>query len=461
MAKKLSTEINSSAMQSRTNTGRPPNPSAGNGRWWIDGDIAKIAMSDGSDIILVDSEGNQLITVRQTRDQADAFLNPIRVEPQTIFDSKQIFDEGGGVALSLYYSDGQVSGGGTSSAFDQVNAKTTLSTTLNTAGLRRRRTFRWFNYQPGKGQRVVLTRNFQDAVANNEKRSGLFSPTDGVFFMVDGTGINAVIRKNGSDTVIPEANWTYEGVLFSTRGYTIDLTTTLILFFDYEWLGVGTVRFGLQLGSEIVWVHEAIHANVASEVYMSSPNLPICDEIENDGTGVAADLDTICGTVISFGGQQTTGQTTAFDRGNSSFSTQADNDLYPLISFRLRSGWEGLSAIPISVSIISSTNANFRWFMIRNPTIAGTDAASWQTKTESGLQYDISRDNTNKLSGGHVITARYAPNAADVANEEVISTLLPGVDYAGVPDEFVLGVQNVFASTAETYLAAVNWQELN
>ena len=43
---------------------------------------------------------------------------------------------------------------------------------------------------------------------------------------------------------------------------------------DYEWLGVGRIRFGLAIGAGIIYVHEINYANSQSGVYMSSPNLP-------------------------------------------------------------------------------------------------------------------------------------------------------------------------------------------
>jgi len=460
MARRIDTQAVSYGAQLTTNQAEPATPPAGYGRLWIDDRTAKIKMSDGTNVILVGEDGTTVVTTELSRSQLDAFGRPIASSPFTVFDSKQIFNEGS-AALSLYYDDAEVSGGGTSSTYVPAESSTRLATTLNTAGRRTRQTYRRFNYQPGKAQQAILTANLSGGVANNDKRLGYFDDNDGVFFELNGSGMSVNIRNSGVDTSIAEAAWTYEGELFSTRGYTMDYTKTQIFLIDFEWLGVGTVRFGFQIDGVPVWVHEQHHANIETTVYMRSPNLPIRYEIENDGTGAAASMDSICSTVISFGGQQVTGQTIGFSRGNTTFATQADNDIYPLMSFRLRSGWEGTNAIPISLSISSNTTPNFRWVVLRNPTVAGVDAASWVTTTQSGIEYDISRDNTNKLSGGYQIATGYGTNEAELVAANIVSTLLLGVDIAGTSDEFVLGVQNVFGSQAETYLASVNWQELN
>jgi len=460
MARRIDTQATNYAAQLTTNQAEPATPSAGFGRLWVDNRTAKIKMSDGTNVILVGEDGTTVVTTELSRSQLDAFGRPIASAPFTVFDSKQVFNEGS-AALSLYYDDVEVSGGGTTSVYVPAESTTRLGTTLNTAGRRTRQTYRRFNYQPGKAQQAILTANLSGGVANNDKRLGYFDDNDGVFFELNGSGMSVVIRNSGVDTSIAEAAWTYEGELFSTRGYTMDYTKTQIFLMDFEWLGVGTVRFGFQIDGVVVWAHEEHHANVATTVYMRTPNLPIRYEIENDGTGAAATMDSICSTVISFGGQQVTGQTIGFSRGNSSFTTQTDNDVYPLISFRLRSGWEGTNAIPVSVSISSNTNPNFRWMLLRNPSVAGVDAASWVTTTQSGIEYDISRDNTNKLTGGYQIATGYGTNEAELISSSIVSTLLLGTSVAGTSDEFILAVQNVFGSQAEAYLASVNWQELN
>lgn len=68
-------------------------------------------------------------------------------------------------------------------------------------------------------------------------------------------------------------------------GITVDPTKSQIFVFDFEWLGVGRVRTGLVVDGKIYYFHYFSHANVTNVVYMSTPNLPLRYELENDGTG--------------------------------------------------------------------------------------------------------------------------------------------------------------------------------
>jgi len=69
---------------------------------------------------------------------------------------------------------------------------------------------------------------------------------------------------------------------------------------------------------------------------MSTPNLPLRYEIENDGTGISSSFEQICSTVISEGGAQNTGLIRGLNRGATSFVTNNNASIYPLIAFALK-----------------------------------------------------------------------------------------------------------------------------
>lgn len=82
----------------------------------------------------------------------DAFDRLRTAHPKTLFDSKQLAD-----ALPLQWDDQGVSGSGTGSSHSVNQAASTLSVSNLTAGRRVRQTKRWFNYQPGKSQLILMT----------------------------------------------------------------------------------------------------------------------------------------------------------------------------------------------------------------------------------------------------------------------------------------------------------------
>jgi len=394
---------------------------------------------------------NSIFTANIT--MLDAFGNLKVSNPFTLFDAKQIHDN-----LPLHFDDQETSGSGTSSTFVIADAKSVLAVANLTAGKRVRQSFRCLNYQPGKSQEIAITGNINDKESGITKQVGYFEDDNGIFFEAS-DDFYFGIRKNGVDRKIAIADWTFNGVAWADSGYTMDFTKVQIFIFDMEWLGVGSVRFGFQLDGLPVYAHAEHHANTTyTDVYMQSPNLPIRYSIENDGTGGISELDTICCVVKSAGGQQEAGQTRAIDRGTTSFSTGNNTSIHPLLSFRLRSGWEGATINTIKASIICTSNADFRWVLIVNPTIAGVDAVSWVTLSDAAIEYDISRTNVNTLSGGFQLISGYGNKASDIVTPATISTIRPGVAIDGTADEFILAVQNM-SSINETYYASLVIQE--
>ena len=85
-------------------------------------------------------------------------------------------------------------------------------------------------------------------------------------------------------------------------GLTLDLTKTHILVIDFQWLGVGRVRVGFDIGGVIVYVHEFNHANIQTVPYMATPNLPARAGMTST-TAASTTMRFICASVLSEGGQ--------------------------------------------------------------------------------------------------------------------------------------------------------------
>lgn len=163
-----------------------------------------------------------------------------------------------------------------------------MSVGATTAGVRARQTRMRFNYQPGKGQEVILTGVFGAGQAGITKRIGYFDTNNGLFFQLSGTTLSVVRRTSTSgspvDNVVTQANWNIDKLDGTgASGVTLDLTKTQIMIIEFEWLGVGRVRYGFDIDGKIIFVHQLFNANNLTEVYISTPNLPVKYEIANDG----------------------------------------------------------------------------------------------------------------------------------------------------------------------------------
>ena len=395
----------------------------------------------------------------------DAFGRLRVSNPTTIFDSKLVYDD-----QPLYWAEEQT-GGAPLGVYDQPNACVTLSVTGAGAETSVRQTRRFFTYQPGKSQLIYQTFNGNSVEANTIKRIGYFDATNGFFFELDGTtivgsGLSFVRRSSSSNpsVPVPQASWNLDtldgsGGSLNPSGVNLKVNAVQILVIDFEWLGVGSARMGFVINGQIIYAHRFDCANIQTNVYMQTPNLPLRYEIEGTGGG-AGSLDCICGTVISEGGIEATG--TAFGVYSPRSTNVANNASTTLLSIRHRGGFERVTIIPTQIGPITAGNGASQWELLYNPTFAV--APAWAT---SRGFCEIDTPAVAAAAGQAAIGPNTQTIAAGVFSQNTGSvdlllrdtTLTLGADVAGVSDVISLRVTNVSGGN-EQYLAGLNWLAL-
>lgn len=379
--------------------------------------------------------------------------------PETVFDSKQLYTN-----QPLFWDDAQTSGAGTSSTYNSNRASSLLGVSNLTAGTRVRQSKRWLNYQPGKSQLVYMTFVFGTAATGITRRAGQFETNNGLFLRQTAAGLSLVRRTFTSgvvvDNAVAQANWNIDRLDGTGPSrLTLDVTQSQILVIDYEWLGVGSVRFGFVINGVVYYVHQLQNANVLNVVYMSTPNLPLRYEITNDGTGPAATLECICSQVSSEGGRSRSGIDFSVDRGVTPIVTNNDTNIYPVIAIRMQAGRFGTLVVPSFVSIVCSSTAAFRWALLLNPTVAGV-AFAYTPVTNSNVEADVARLNTTTVTGGTQILSGYSQQQQEGGVSIIsIPDLALGSTIAGVSDVLVLAVQRV-TGTSETFYGSLAWHEV-
>jgi hypothetical protein len=382
----------------------------------------------------------------------DAFGRLRVAAPQTLFDSKLTVDN-----TPLVWDDQQISGTA-SSTYLSNQAAVSLGVAVNTAGRRVRQTFRRFNYQPGKSQLVVMTLVPGANDTNVTKRWGIFDDQNGLFFeMKDGVfSVGERTYSSGAavDTTVASTSW--DGRF--PAGY--DLTKSQIFWIDYEWLGVGTVRYGIFHEGKPIQLHAVHHNNVLNKVYMSTPNLPLRYELVGTGTHASATLVCICSTVISEGGSESVGRDFSVDRGITGLATGNNTSIYPLLAIRLKSTHLGADVAIKEIETMCTTVSDWRWSLKLNPTVTGT-ALSFSSITNSAIEAAAGATNATTVSGGTIIASGYG-----TGTQQARITVAAGAPEAfrlgakidGTADILVLAVQNITAAV-ETYFGALRWQE--
>lgn len=390
----------------------------------------------------------------------DAFGRQRVSSPDTIFDSKQIFDN-----APNFWDDQEVSGGGTSSIHSMFRASTTISVSAATAGRRIRQTYQSFNYQPGKSTLVLMTWVNMGTGAGVTKLVGMGDDSNGLFYMSRGGVFSMVQRSSVTgapvEEVIPQGNWNLDTLDGNGPSkLSLDLSKALIAFFDFEWLGVGLVRMGFVIDGEIVYAHKFLHSNIVDAVYISTPNLPLRYEIENDGTGVASSLEHICSTVISEGGFRPLGIYRWVSTGMTEIQATTAGTNYAVCGIRLRSSFTGATGILDKISIINTTNDDFQWYVCFNPTIEGS--LTWVDIENSACQYAIGDASNPSLSVvsdlGIVLDGGYIrANTSGGLTNRVVDVLRLGKAIDGTPDELFLVAQP--RTNGANILGGIRFQE--
>ena len=391
--------------------------------------------------------------------QLDAFSRLRTVQPQTIFDNKQLVDN-----QPLIFDDQQISGSGTTSTYIVNQATTQLSVSNVTAGTRVRQTFSRFMYQPGKSTYIKMTSVLGTGTTGITRRVGYFDGYNGLFFELSGTTMNVALRSDTSgspvDTLIPQTSWNldrFDGT--GPSGVTLDTSKVQIFVIDFQWLGSGRIRFGFNINGSNTYVHEISNANTNNIVYMSISNLPIRYEISNDGTGSAANLFHICSSVTIEGGLQETGLVLSADRATIGLTTHNDSNIYPLIAIRLKSTYQMATIDPLLLSIVCTSDTVYRYCLLINPTVTGT-SLSFSGITNSAIEAALTTTNATTVSGGTQILSAYvdASQTQSILISDIPTYVRIGANIAGVSDILVLGVQRI-TGTSETFYGGMSWRE--
>lgn len=166
-------------------------------------------------------------------------------------------------------------------------------------------TNRYHYYQLGSSNFVLLDVATGDAgKINNTRRWGAFDTNDGLFFELQGTTLNAVIRNSTSGSVVENrlasTSWNADRLNGTgLSGYTIDLTKINKFWIDYYW--TGRVRFGVfSPNGERVTCHTFENSGGAVLPFMRTGTLPISFENVNTGaTGSGSELRAVSSSIYT------------------------------------------------------------------------------------------------------------------------------------------------------------------
>ena len=352
----------------------------------------------------------------------DAFGKWRVSQPTTLFDSKQVVDSGS------FYFDIKTTSGGTVT-WNSGSAQSTMAVTSTSGSRAIKQTKRIFVYQPGKSQQIICTGKFDGRVDGIKKSIGSFDDDNGYFFQTSGSSFGIVLRKtiNGvrTDTFVSQSTWNLDKMNGTgPSGNTLDVSKAQIYTMDYEWLGVGRIRYGVVQKGILIYVHEINNYNSLETVYLRNPNLPIRYEISTHKNTTTGSLMTqICSTVISEGGFDNTGKRVVITSNNGATIGASEYDAVLFIRYNSATS-KCAQIIPEQLDLLikpgnSSTFAG-RWELLVNPTVTNAvtyNNVSGSVVTQVGV---VSAGNVIIDPGTIIATGYFAGTSANSVAEMVV-----------------------------------------
>lgn len=375
----------------------------------------------------------------------DAFGRVRVSQPYTLFDSQ-----------NRYAADNQfdVSTTGTGSTTYLSNeAAVKMEVTAGGVGSVLRQSYRSFPYQPGKGLLVLATFVMDSSMSLNlTQRVGYYNDSNGVFFQrIDGV-YSFVLRSSVTGTpsdarTVNQADWNGDKLDGTgDSGLTLDPSKAQILWMDFEWLGVGSVRCGFIINGQYIVCHTFNNANEIGSVYMTTAILPVRYEITNLSNATTASMKQICSTVISEGG---------YEQYSPSHLARRTTKLsgigltfVPVVSIRLASTALGAVVLPGRMQLIPITGQNYEVGLFFNATLTG---ASWSAvSTDANVQMDTS---ATAMTGGTLVQTDYVSSSGSGGTQPLVDpagynwALQLGVSLAGASDVLTLAIRTVDSAT--------------
>ena len=392
---------------------------------------------------------------------SDAFGRLRTSTPLTLFDSSHRYQDN-----NLWST---ISSNGGDVIFNGNQGLIELTTTNASGSEVIRETTKVFAYQPGKSLLSLNTFVMSPPTANLRQRVGYFGQSNGVFLELEGSTLSLVKRSlvggSVSDTKKSQSTWNIDPLDGNgPSGLTLDITKAQILWMDFEWLGVGTVRVGFVINGQFIHCHSFHHANLIDSTYITTASLPVRYEITNTGaTPTSNKLKQICSTVISEGGYELRGEQRQASTPITSPAILATaGTFYPVVGLRLKTSPNRLDAIAIlsNISLLGVGNGiNFQWRLVSRSTTTG---GTWiDADATSSVQYNTTG---TSVSGGKVVASGFlnssnqASPTITIPKADLFKFQLERNGLTSTPFEITLQVAS--GEDNKQILASIDWEEV-
>jgi hypothetical protein len=392
----------------------------------------------------------------------DAFSRLRVSNPLILFNAQLTYD------LAPILLEQITNGTGATIAHDATNryALMTFASTP-TGGKSYMQSYEYLPYQPGRSQLIFVTFNMIAGVANVLKFAGYSDGVNGIEFQLDGTTKQFVIYSGtgSGNTTVAQSSWNLDKLDGTgASGITLDITKVQILVIDIQALYAGRVRIGFDIGGNIIYAHEFLHANNITPPYLQSANLPVRCGMTCTAT-VSTTMYFLCSAVISEGGTEDInvfGYTFQQDSGAISVGTGGTH----MLSLRPKTTFNGIAnrtrVAYIDVEIYNAGNQPIQWQLCIGQAISGTTTYNAVNSTYSSSEYNIlgtlSGSPAVVIDGGYVASSG---GAKGVTNTSIVSRYPITLDAAGSHRSLgTLTLKTTSLSGTQTVYASIKFREI-
>ena len=389
----------------------------------------------------------------------DAFGRQRVSNPLTLFDSSHRYKDNG------LWSTSTASGG--TAVFSPNEGLVNLNVDTTNGSQVLRETTKVFSYQPGKSLLVFNTFVMAPAQSNLRQRVGYFGTDNGIYFQLNNQTSSFVERSlvTGlvTETVVNQSAWNVDSLDGTgPSGVVLDITKAQIMFMDIEWLGEGTVRVGFIIDGVFLLCHKFNHANYIVSTYITTASLPLRYEITNTGvTANSSTLKQVCSTVISEGGYELRGAQQAVGTPiTAPKSLAVAGTYYPIVSIKLRAGYEDAVVILTALSIMGVATGIYNWKVVANGTTSG---GAWvPAGVNSAVEYNITG---TSFAGGRTLASGFLTSSTqssvnlDILKEALFSFQLERDSFTGTSYEISLIV--AASTNTELIYSSMDWEEVS
>jgi hypothetical protein len=230
---------------------------------------------------------------------------------------------------------------------------------------------------------------------------------------------------------------------------------------EFLWLGTDGVTLSFKLAGVVYKVHSLNYENVLDSTYMRSPDKPLRYEIR--ATGASTGLFRLsCSAVEILGSSNRTFRRIGLQAYDGAPLSIAAGAVRPLLAFRLAPSYKDKVVVVDTFDAMSTTTANFRIFIARNPTVnIGGVPTAWSALTFPNSVASIEyRTFTNADTvSDYLDKTKYSisvSNNSDSGKSSIADGEWVGSKIDGTRDVYVLCI---FSEASDSYKCSMNLKE--